>query len=129
MRVYVYVLEGKDFAVENSYVKVQVGKFKAKTRVFYNTKTPDWNEEFAFRIHDLDKDEVVITAYHHCANNHNNNNDSGSGSGLLDSKDEVLGRVIIPVSTVAAGEVQNLPPKWFTLEKPMNAKFLNIESG
>ena len=54
MRLYVYVLEAKDLSVKDSYVKLQVEKHKSKTRILRNTMMPVWNEEFVFRVHDMD---------------------------------------------------------------------------
>ena len=64
MRLYVYVLEAKDLSVKDSYVKLQVGKHKSKTRILRNTMMPVWNEEFVFRVHDMDE-ELVVSLFHH----------------------------------------------------------------
>lgn len=113
MSLFVYVLEGRDWAVKDSYVKLQVGKFKSKTRVLRNTKNPVWNEEFGFRVHDLE-DELLLSVYHH-------DNDSG----FFNASGELVGQVRIPVWSVAAEELQNLPPTWFTIEKPNSVKSSN----
>ena len=59
-----YVLEAKDLSVKDSYVKLQVGKHKSKTRILRNTMMPVWNEEFVFRVHDMDE-ELVVSLFHH----------------------------------------------------------------
>ncbi|XP_015068094.1 C2 and GRAM domain-containing protein At5g50170 isoform X1 [Solanum pennellii] len=117
MRLYVYLLEGKDWTVEDSYVKLKIGKFKSKTRVLKNTKSPIWNEEFVFRVHDLE-DELVLSVYQH----HDN-------SGIFNVYGDLVGKVKIPVWSVAAEENHNLPPTWFSIKKPKSAKSVDKYCG
>ncbi|KAK3037535.1 hypothetical protein RJ639_030343 [Escallonia herrerae] len=117
MRLFVYVLEGKDWPVKDSYVKLQVGKFKSKTRVLKNTTNPVWNEEFVFRVHDME-DELVVSVYHH---------DDDSGFFIVSG--DLVGRVRVPVWSVAGEENHNLPPTWFSLEKPKSHKSINQDCG
>lgn len=117
MRLYVYLLEGKDWAVEDSYVKLKVGKFKSKTRVLKNTKNPIWNEEFVFRVHDLE-DELVLSVYQH----HDN-------SGIFKVHGDLVGKVKIAVWSVVAEESQNLAPTWFSITKPKSAKSVDKYCG
>lgn len=120
MRLYVYLLEGKDWAVkDSSYVKLKVGKFKSKTRVLKNTTNPVWNEEFVFRINDLESTELVVSVYHY----------DDSHSGFFNVSGELVGRVRVPVWSVAAEDSQNLPPTWFSLEKPKSMKSIDKDSG
>ncbi|KAJ8536509.1 hypothetical protein K7X08_034910 [Anisodus acutangulus] len=118
MRLYVYLLEGKDWAVEDSYVKLKVGKFKSKTRVLKNTRNPIWNEEFVFRVYDLEE-ELVISVYQH-------HDDSRFFTNVYG---DLVGKVKIPVWSVAAEENQNLLPTWFTLRKPKSAKSVDKYCG
>lgn len=106
-----YVLEGSDWAAEDSFLKLQVGKFKSKTRVLRNTRNPAWNEEFAFRVHSLEDDQLLVSAYHHHGD-----------PGFFYGSAELMGRVRIPLWSVAAEENQNMPPTWFSLEKPKGIK-------
>ncbi|KAI7985097.1 C2 and GRAM domain-containing protein [Camellia lanceoleosa] len=101
MRLYVYVLEGKDLAAKDSYVKLQIGKHKSKTRVLRDTTNPAWNEEFAFRVHAMD-DELVVSVYHH-----------DDDSGFFNASGDLMGRVRIPVWSVVAEENHKLPPRGF----------------
>ncbi|KAA8542249.1 hypothetical protein F0562_023615 [Nyssa sinensis] len=117
MRLYVYALEGRDLAVKDSYVKLQFGKFKSKTRVLRNTINPVWNEEFVFRVHDMD-DELIVSVYHH-----------DDDSGFFNVSGDLVGRIRVPVWSVAAEENQNLPPTWFSLENPKTLKFINKDTG
>ncbi|XP_022886156.1 C2 and GRAM domain-containing protein At5g50170 isoform X2 [Olea europaea var. sylvestris] len=119
MRLYVYLLEGRDWAVKDSYLKLQVGKFKTKTRVLKNTKNPFWNEEFVFRVHDLE-DELVVSMYH----------DGEHQSGFFNgSAGDLVGRIKIPLLTVANEENKNLQPTWFSLERPKSVKSVDKDCG
>lgn len=109
MKIYVYVLEASNLSSQDTYVKLRLGKFKSKTRVLKNTKNPVWNEEFAFRVHDLEQ-ELVISVCEH-----------GEGSGLFSGSD-LLGRVRIRVGSIAAEGDQILHPTWFPLEKHRASK-------
>ncbi|KAL2935787.1 hypothetical protein RDABS01_018905 [Bienertia sinuspersici] len=111
MRLYVYVLEAKDLPVQNStsYVKLQVGKFKSKTRKVIGSD-PVWNEEFVFRVHDLDE-ELVLSIYHH-------DDDDDSYSRFFNVSGFLVGRVRIPVWSVDGEEYECLPPTWFSLQNP-----------
>ncbi|RVX18655.1 C2 and GRAM domain-containing protein [Vitis vinifera] len=117
MRLYAYVLEGRDLCVEDSYVKLQLGKFKSKTRVLRRSRNPVWNEEFAFRVHDVGG-ELILSVLHH-----------DDDSGFFNSSNELVGRVRIPVSAVLAKENQTLPPTWFSLERGRSGKFISKEYG
>lgn len=116
-----YVFEAKGLPVKESYVKVQLGKYKSKTRIIKNSINPVWNEEFVFKLDDVDDDdEVVFSAFHH------DGDDSGffhSGSG------DFMGRVRIPVLPVFQKDNQMLPPTWFSLEKSKTGKFTHISCG
>ncbi|CAK9137549.1 unnamed protein product [Ilex paraguariensis] len=117
MRLYVYLLEGRDWVVTDSYVKLQVGKFKSKTRVLRNTENPVWNEEFVFRVHEME-DELVVSVYQH-----------HDDSGFFTASGDLVARLRIPIGSVAAEENQNLPPTWFSLEKPKTSNSINKDSG
>lgn len=114
-----YLLEGRDWAVKDSYLKLQVGKFKTKTRVLKNTKNPLWNEEFVFRVHDLE-DELVVSMYH------DGEHESGFFNG---SAGDLVGRIKIPLLTVANEENKNLQPTWFSLERPKSVKSVDKDCG
>ncbi|KAK6123570.1 hypothetical protein DH2020_042691 [Rehmannia glutinosa] len=119
MRLFVYLLEGRGWAAKDSYVKLQVGKYKSKSRLLKNTENPLWNEEFVFRVHDLE-DELVVSVYKYDDHEHGFFNVSAG---------EFVGRVKIPVWSVAAEENQNLPPTWFSVERPKNAKSIDKDCG
>ncbi|XP_027167160.1 C2 and GRAM domain-containing protein At5g50170 [Coffea eugenioides] len=110
MRLFVYLLEGRDLAVKDSYVKLKVGKSKSKTRVLKNTRNPVWNEEFVFRVHDLE-DELVLSVYQF-------NEDSG----FFNLAGDLVGRVKIPAWFIVAEKNHYLPPTWFSLQKRKSLK-------
>ncbi|XP_024976146.1 C2 and GRAM domain-containing protein At5g50170 isoform X2 [Cynara cardunculus var. scolymus] len=120
MRLYVYVLEGKNWEVDESFVKLRVGKSKSRTRVLKNTKTPIWNEEFAFRVHSLD-DQLTVSVHHH-------HHHEGIGF-LKNGSRNLVGRVRIPLWSVAAEENHHLPPTWFSIETHKSKKSINQECG
>ncbi|EOY20882.1 C2 calcium/lipid-binding and GRAM domain containing protein, putative [Theobroma cacao] len=117
MRLYVYVLQAKDLGVEDIYVKLQVGKFKSKTRTLRNTLNPIWNEEFVFRVHDVGE-QVVVSVFHH-----------DDDSGFFNASKDLVGRVRIPVWLIADEDNQTLPPTWLSLEKPKTGRFINKDCG
>ncbi|KAI3876690.1 hypothetical protein MKX03_034199 [Papaver bracteatum] len=114
MRLYVYVLEAKELSTlqggaTNAFVKLQVGKYKSKPRVLKKNVNPVWNdEEFVFRVHDMD-DELVVSVYEY-----NNGQDHGFFNNV---HGELLGKVRIPLWSVINEDKQTLPPTWFSLER------------
>ncbi|KAG2298910.1 hypothetical protein Bca4012_010467 [Brassica carinata] len=119
MRLYVYVLQAKDFPVQETFVVLNVGKHKSKTRVSRGTSNPIWNEEFVFRVGGVEEgDDVVVSVLHHDQNHHQSNVSTG-----------LIGKVRIPLCSVAGEENQTLLPTWFVIEKPSDGKFVNIECG
>ncbi|KAL6493499.1 hypothetical protein OROGR_032278 [Orobanche gracilis] len=120
MRLYVYLLEGRGLAAKDSYVKLQVGKYKSKSRIVKNTDNPHWNEEFFFRVRDLE-DELVASVYRY---------DDHEQHGFFNvSVGEFMGRVMIPVWSVVTEENQSLPPTWFSVESPKNVKSIVKDYG
>uniref|UniRef100_A0A7N0VG44 C2 and GRAM domain-containing protein n=1 Tax=Kalanchoe fedtschenkoi TaxID=63787 RepID=A0A7N0VG44_KALFE len=122
MRFYVYVLEAWNLPAENTCVKLQLGRFRSKTRVFQRSANPAWNEEFVFRVHDMEE-ELVVSVYYH------GEGGGGDGSGVFGGSGELLGRVRVPVWSVMAEENHTLPPTWFSLESPRAGKFSNSDCG
>ncbi|KAH7682900.1 C2 domain-containing protein [Dioscorea alata] len=99
MRLYVYVLEARDFpavkASDGVYTKLQVGKHKTRTRTVKNgTDQVAWNEEFVFRLEDENADvELEVNAV----------------------GGELLGTVQVPLRLVLDDGAWALPPTWFPL--------------
>ncbi|KAL3642319.1 hypothetical protein CASFOL_013134 [Castilleja foliolosa] len=120
MRLYVYLLEGRGLGAKDSYVKLQVGKYKSKSRVLKNTDNPLWNEEFFFRVHDLEE-ELVVSVYKY--------DDHEQHGFFIGSAGDLMGRVKIPVWSIVAEENQNLPPTWFSVERPKSVKSSDKDCG
>lgn len=118
MRLFVYVLEARDLPARDSYVKIQVGRFKYKTSTVTGTDNPVWNEEFVFRVHDLDE-KVVISVSHH----------DGDTNGLFGGAGALMGRIQVQLRTVAGEDKQTLPPTWIPLERRKAGKNLNEDCG
>ncbi|XVF11154.1 hypothetical protein REPUB_Repub08aG0001500 [Reevesia pubescens] len=117
MRLYVYVLQAKDLAVEDTYVKLQVGKFKSKTRCLRSSFNPVWNEESVFRVNDVGE-QLVLSVFHH-----------HDDSAFFNASKDLFGRVTIPVWLVADQDNQTLPPTWLSLDHPKTGKFINKDCG
>ncbi|XP_010251063.1 PREDICTED: C2 and GRAM domain-containing protein At5g50170 isoform X2 [Nelumbo nucifera] len=121
MRLYVYVLEGKDLSVKDSvegfYVKLRVGKYKSRTRVVNKALNPVWYEEFVFSIHDLDE-EIIVSLFH-----------PNDYHGFFNVSSNLIGRVRVPLWSVLAEEKNALPPTWFSLEKSKSAKAVEKDCG
>lgn len=116
-----YVLEAKDLPVKStSYVKLQVGKFKSKTRKVSGSD-PVWNEEFVFRVHDLDE-ELVLSIY-------DRDDDDDSYSRFFNVSGFLVGRVRVPVWTIVGEENECFPPTWFSLQKPKSGKHMKRNCG
>ncbi|EPS71403.1 hypothetical protein M569_03353, partial [Genlisea aurea] len=112
MRLNVYLIEGREWTLkEGSYVKLKVGRCKSRSRVLKGTENPIWNEEFSFRATDLD-DELVVSVYEY---------DDQQEAGLFSVyAGKFVGRVKIPLWSVATEENQSLPPTCFSVERPKN---------
>lgn len=111
------VLEAKDLPVKDSYVKLKLGKFKSKTRILRNTCNPVWNEEFAFRVQDLEEVLVVSVVNH------------SDELRVINGSVDFVGEVRVLVGSVASADKQTLPPTWFSLESPKSGKFFNKNCG
>nr|XP_043608416.1 C2 and GRAM domain-containing protein At5g50170 [Erigeron canadensis] len=117
MRLYVYVLEGRDWVVEESFLKLEVGNFKSKTRGLKNTRNPIWNEEFAFKVDkDYYDDEFVVCVYSHHKNDDVNDDENDHVGWFKSGSKHLVGRVRIPLWSIAAEENHHLPPTWFSIE-------------
>ncbi|XP_040367988.1 C2 and GRAM domain-containing protein At5g50170 isoform X2 [Rosa chinensis] len=118
MRLYVYVMEAHDLVVKDScFVELQVGKHKSKTRILRNTNNPAWNEEFLFRVYDMNE-ELLVSVFHQ----------DDDSNGLFNGAELVV-RVRIPVGSVAAENNSTLPPAWYSFERPKSGKFINTDCG
>lgn len=129
MKLYVHVFEAQDLPLYDSgsgfgsYVKVEFGKSKCRTRVLWNDANPKWNEEFVFRV-DEQAAAVVFSVYRR-------DEDYRRYFGSLD--DDLIGSVKVPIrSFVGDGEdrmTTMMPPTWFAMERLTTWKLLHEDSG
>ncbi|KAH9322295.1 hypothetical protein KI387_016934 [Taxus chinensis] len=105
MKLYVYVQEARGLPAKDlngfsdPYVRLHLGKIKARTRVIRKTLDPSWNEEFTFKVEDL-SEQLVVSIW----------DDDRFFN------DDFLGQVKIPVSTVLDAEKQTMPLTWFPVQ-------------
>ncbi|XP_039012600.1 LOW QUALITY PROTEIN: C2 and GRAM domain-containing protein At5g50170-like [Hibiscus syriacus] len=118
MRLYVYVLQAKDLPIQGTYVKLQLGRLKSKTKTPANTWNPVWNEEFVFRVHDVVGEQLVASVFH-----------VEHDSAFFNGSKCLLGLVSVPLSLVADQHNQTLPPTWFPLHKYKTGNFITKDSG
>ncbi|KAF1871073.1 hypothetical protein Lal_00020807 [Lupinus albus] len=122
LKLNVCILEAKDLPLNNSYVKLKLGKFKSKTRILRHTCNPVWNEEFVFKVHDKKENVLIISVV--------NVHDDESKVVTNDSLDFVVGEIRIQLAFVASQDKQTLPPTWFSLETTTNSgKFFKKYCG
>lgn len=112
-----YLLEAKDLHVKDSFVKLRVGKRKAKTRIVRNCSNPVWNEEFVFKFRDV-HEELVVSVYEY-----------SDESSFFHGSSGLVGRVRVPIWSVAAEDSQTLPPTWFDVRRSKTEKFVNQVAG
>ncbi|GAA0182912.1 hypothetical protein LIER_30450 [Lithospermum erythrorhizon] len=117
MRLLVRVIEARNIPAmdpngfSDPYVKISLGKHKARTKVVKKCLNPSWCEEFLFRVDDL-KEELVVS--------------------VLDEdkyfNDDFVGQIKVPVSHVFEAVDKSLGTAWYVL-KPKNKKAKNKECG
>ncbi|KAG6695636.1 hypothetical protein I3842_09G108100 [Carya illinoinensis] len=117
MKLLVRVIEARNLpamdlnGLSDPYVRLQLGKQKAKTKVVKKSLDPLWDEEFGFRVDDLNEELLVS---------------------VLDEdkyfNDDFVGQLKVPVSRVFDSDDQSLGPAWYSLQ-PKNKKSKNKDCG
>ncbi|KAL0919471.1 hypothetical protein M5K25_011566 [Dendrobium thyrsiflorum] len=117
MRLYVKVIEARGLpamdlnGLSDPYVRLQLGKQRAKTKVVKKSLSPFWDEEFNFRVGDL-KEELIVL--------------------VLDEdkyfSDDSIGQVKLPLAKVLDAENLSLGSAWYQLQ-PKSKKSKNKECG
>ncbi|KAK9117298.1 hypothetical protein Sjap_016245 [Stephania japonica] len=119
MRLYVCMSEAAELSSIGAYAKLQLGKYKAKTRVGgakrdvsnnSNRYNHVWNEEFVFRVCDVEE-ELVVSVF--------GEEERHGAGGLLfggSAGELLLGSVRVPVCSVLGEDQRYVPPTWFSLE-------------
>ncbi|KAF7803886.1 C2 and GRAM domain-containing protein [Senna tora] len=113
MKLVVRVIEAKipsENGLSDPYVRVQLGKQKFKTRVLKKCTNAKWDEEFCFRVEDLDEELIVC---------------------VMDEdkyfNDDLVGQLKMPISLVFEEENKSLG-SWYTLQ-PKTKKSKPKECG
>ncbi|XP_020090459.1 C2 and GRAM domain-containing protein At1g03370 isoform X2 [Ananas comosus] len=117
MRLIVQVIEARNLLAMDSnglsdpYAKLQLGKQRSKTKVIKENLNPTWNEEFSFRVGDLN-DELTIY--------------------VLDEDkyfaDDFLGQVKVSLTKVLDADNFSLGTQWYQLH-PKGKKLKNKDCG
>ncbi|CAJ1962757.1 unnamed protein product [Sphenostylis stenocarpa] len=117
MKLVVRVIEAKNLpptdpnGLSDPYVRLQLGKHRFRTKVIKKSLNPKWNEEFSFRVDDLNE-ELVIS--------------------VMDEdkffNDDFVGQLRVPISIVFEEEIKSLGTAWYSLQ-PKSKKSKNKESG
>lgn len=117
MKLVVRVIEAKNLpptdpnGLSDPYVRLQLGKQKFRTKVIKKSLNPKWDEEFSFRVDDLNE-ELVISVM-------------DEDKFLID---DFVGQLKVPISLVFDEEIKSLGTSWYTLQ-PKGKKFKNKETG
>ncbi|KAI9123988.1 hypothetical protein K1719_005288 [Acacia pycnantha] len=117
MKLVVRVIEAKNLpptdpnGLSDPYVKIQLGRQRFKTKVVKKSLNPKWDEEFSFRVDDLNE------GLHFC---------------VMDEDkyfhDDFVGQLKVPVSLVFEEEIKSLGTAWYSLQ-PKGKKSKNKECG
>lgn len=117
MKLVVRVIEAKNLpptdpnGLSDPYVRLQLGKHKFRTKVIKKCLNPKWDEEFSFRVDDLNEELVVS---------------------VMDEdkffNDDFVGQLRVPVSLVFEEEIKSLGTAWYSLQ-PKSKKSKIKESG
>ncbi|KAK4259178.1 hypothetical protein QN277_005535 [Acacia crassicarpa] len=117
MKLVVRVIEAKNLpatdlnGLSDPYVKIHLGRQKFRTKVVKKSLNPKWDEEFSFRVDDLNEE------LHFC---------------VMDEdkyfQDDFVGQLKVPVSHVFEEEIKSLGTAWYSLQ-PKGKKSKNKECG
>lgn len=117
MKLVVHVIEARNLlamdlnGLSDPYVKIQLGKQRAKTKVVKKNLSPVWDEDFSFRVGDL-SEELTVS--------------------VLDEdkifNDDFLGQVKVPLSKVLDADNLSLGTQWYQLQ-PKSKKSKSKDYG
>ncbi|MCL7043837.1 hypothetical protein MKW94_011482 [Papaver nudicaule] len=117
MKLLVEVIEGRNLKAcdpngfSDPYVKLQLGKQRLKTKVVKKSLNPSWNEDFSFRVDDLNE-ELLISVF---------DEDKFMTH-------DFIGQLKFPISEIFDAENKTLGTYWYTLQ-PRNKTSKNKECG
>lgn len=118
MKLLVRVLEARNLAAKDlngfsdPYVRVTVGKSKAKSATIYKNLNPVWNEELLLTVHDPESEILHLEVWDED----------------FFQTDDFLGKLDIPLSRILSSEEGRVEPTWYTLEKK-NPRSSSVISG
>lgn len=111
------VIEARDIPAmdlngsSDPYVRLQLGKQRSRTKVVKKSLNPTWDEEFIFKVDDLNEELVV---------------------NVLDEdkyfNDDFVGYVTIPIARVFDARDKGFGNVWYALQ-PKNKKSKNKDCG
>ncbi|KAJ6848027.1 C2 and GRAM domain-containing protein [Iris pallida] len=116
MKLLIHVIEARDLpamdlnGLSDPYVRLQLGKHRAKTRVVKESLNPIWDEKFSFRVGDLGE-ELAISVMDEDKFN-----------------DDFLGKLKVPLSKVMDADGLSLGTQWYQLQ-PKSTKAKNKACG
>lgn len=117
MKLLVHVMEARNLQAmglngpSDPYVKLQLGKQRAKTKVIKKNSNPVWNEELSFLVGDPNEELIVY---------------------VLDEdkvfSDDFLGQVKVPLLKILDTDDLSLWTQWYQLQ-PKNKKSKSRDYG
>ncbi|MQL67970.1 hypothetical protein Taro_000238 [Colocasia esculenta] len=118
MKLHVRVLEARNLpptdpnGLSDPYVKLQLGKYRSKTKVIKKNLNPSWDEEFSFKVDDL-SEELTLS--------------------VMDEdkyfNDDFVGQVKVAVSAVLEAEKKMLGTGWYALQPKSSKKSKHKDCG
>ena len=110
MKLKVQIFEARNLpptdpnGLSDPYVKLQLGKYRWRSKVVKKCLNPRWDEEFICRVDDLNEELALL---------------------VMDEdkyfNDDFVGRIRVPMSTVLDAENMTMGPRWFALQ-PRSSK-------
>ncbi|OAY80137.1 C2 and GRAM domain-containing protein [Ananas comosus] len=117
MRLFIHVIEARNLpaiylnGTSDPYVRLQLGKRRAKTTAVKKCLNPLWDEEFSFLVGDI-SEELIVSVL---------NEDKFFNN-------DFLGRVKVPLYTIMKSDNLSLETAWYQLQ-PKNKKSKNKKRG
>lgn len=115
MKLFVRVEEARNLQAMDvngeAFVKLKMGKQKYKTSGRKKSSNPCWGEEFCFKVEDFNG-ELVVSVFREDKF----------------MKDDIVGRLKVPVSIIFESELKSLGTAWYSL-RPKSKKSKQKDCG